>query len=225
MCGGAARQAPCSCDAPGNGCPTPGLESAKELFMRRRRNSPGFTFVEMAVVVAIVAAMAAILVPILADELASSEQSHALSDCQRIAAALTQYTRDTRPFPTGPNGNDTLRFLTGTGTVPAANPFDDGEGGLLVQYLANGAANGGASWRGPYLQQVAADPWGNAYVVNVHGYFSAENVWVVSAGPNGAIYTTATDPTPRGDDIGVLVKLSDGGSLPYARMMKCASTT
>src|SRR5262245_8092117 len=62
----------------------------------------GFTLIEMIVVVAIIAALAAILVPIVSSELADSEQTKALADCQRIAAAITQYIKDTRLFPTGP---------------------------------------------------------------------------------------------------------------------------
>ncbi|MFO0981235.1 MAG: prepilin-type N-terminal cleavage/methylation domain-containing protein [Planctomycetota bacterium] len=173
-----------------------------------RRNSRGFTLIEMVVVVAIIAAMAAILVPIVADELASSESSKALGDTQRIAAAITQYVKDTRHFPTGPLGNNTVEFLVSDGTVPSPNTFDSGgTKGDLVDYLTNGATNGGSLYKGPYMQEIAADPWGNAYVVNVNGYYSGtENVWVLSAGPNGDLETAVGAAKPAGDDIGVLIE-------------------
>ena len=72
----------------------------------QQRKTRGFTLIEMVVVVAIVAAMAAILVPVISDELVSSEESHALGDCQRIAAAITQYTKDTRYLLSGPQGGN-----------------------------------------------------------------------------------------------------------------------
>jgi len=173
----------------------------------QRRNVRGFTLIEMVVVVAIIAAMAAILVPIVADELASSEQSKALGDCQRIAAAMTQFVKDTRKFPTGPSADNSLEFLKGSGTTPTATDtnFVGGAGDDLADFLSN-APTGFGLWKGPYMQQVLADPWGNAYIVNVHGYYSAENVWVISGGPNGVIDTAVNAATPAGDDIGVLIE-------------------
>ncbi|MEW6744580.1 MAG: type II secretion system protein GspG [Planctomycetota bacterium] len=172
----------------------------------QHRKLQGFTLIEMVVVVAIIAAMAAILVPVISDELVSSERSHALGDTQRIAAAITQYVKDTRLLPTGPDGDNTINWMFGTGNLPAVNPFDDGDSDALLDYLTDGAANGGAKWNGPYLQEIPEDPWGNAYVVNTHGYFQdGEYVWVLSAGPNGDIDTAVDATAPAGDDIGILI--------------------
>ncbi len=66
-------------------------------------------------------------------------------------------------------------------------------------------------WRGPYLDSVNADPWGNNYLVNVE--FAKPGapqnaVFVLSAGPDGAVSTaysqalTASGITLSGDDIG-----------------------
>jgi hypothetical protein len=140
-------------------------------------------------------------------------QSRAFGDCQRIAAALTQYVRDTRLFPTGPGGDETVRFLVGDGALPTGNPFDDaccsgspGAGARLADYLTDGTLNGGPRWRGPYLESLGSDPWGHAYLVNVHGYYTAESVWILSAGPNGVIDTRPGSTTVAGDDVGVLVQ-------------------
>jgi len=71
-------------------------------------------------------------------------------------------------------------------------------------------ATGKIAWRGPYLPSIAADPWGNAYLVNVgKGDPSAATkkaVFVVSAGPNGNLETSSDAArnaivTPGGDDI------------------------
>jgi hypothetical protein len=42
--------------------------------------------------------------------------------------------------------------------------------------------------------------------VNVHGYYTAESVWILSAGPNGVIDTRPGSTTVGGDDVGVLVQ-------------------
>ncbi|MBI3847552.1 MAG: type II secretion system protein GspG [Planctomycetes bacterium] len=157
-------------------------------------------------VVAIIAALAAILVPIVSSELADTEQTKALADCQRIAAAITQYIKDTRLFPTGPLGNNSVTMLYGGGNAPTGtNAFNTGTTAALSSYLLNGTTNGGTLWKGPYMQSVNADPWGHYYVVNVKGYYSTQYVWVLSAGPNGAVNTGLTDTTLQSDDIGIMI--------------------
>lgn len=171
----------------------------------RLKHEGGFTLIEMIVVVAIIAALAAILVPIVSSELADAETTKAVGDCQRIGAAVTQYIKDTRTFPTGPGGDNSVRWLRGDGTQPTTNPFDDGTDATLVSFLTAGTTNGGALWNGPYMQEVGADPWGNCYIVNVHGYYSGEYVWVLSAGPNGDFDTDQTDTALQVDDIGIMI--------------------
>ena len=62
-------------------------------------------------------------------------------------------------------------------------------------------------WKGPYMTEDSADPWGNAYVVNSADFEgSPDGVWVISAGPNGIIETGAGEKTIANDDIGVLIK-------------------
>jgi hypothetical protein len=46
-----------------------------------------------------------------------------------------------------------------------------------------------------------ADPWGNAYLVNIAALTSAEAVWVLSAGPDGIVQTPfLSRGAPLGDD-------------------------
>ncbi len=57
---------------------------------------------------------------------------------------------------------------------------------------------------------VTADPWGNAYMVNVGAHFSRGAVWALSAGPDGIIETLFLQParsaTVAGDDRAVRVR-------------------
>ena len=176
--------------------------------MGMKKKESGFTLIEMIVTVAIIASLAAILVPIVSSELADTAESRAIGDAQRIGTAVTQYIKDTRIFPTGPGGDNTVEFLISLGNAPGANPMADDAGAQdqLLNFLTDGLANGGALWNGPYLQEASADPWGNQFVVNVNGYYDAtEYVWVISAGPDGDIDTDPTDTTLQGDDIGILL--------------------
>ncbi len=175
----------------------------------QRNREQGFTLIEMIVTVAIIASLAAILVPIVSSELGDTAQSRAIGDAQRIGTAMTQFIKDTRIFPTGPGGDDSVEILRGAGNDPAGgNAMIEGDGAdeNLLAYLTDGLANGGALWNGPYMQQIPADPWGNAFFVNVNGYYdNAEYVWVISAGPDGEIETLPEDVQLAGDDIGILI--------------------
>jgi len=168
----------------------------------------GFTLIEMIVTVAIIGSLAAVLVPIVSTELSGSAEATAQGESRRIGTAVNQYIKDVGLPPTGEAGDEEFEYLVGAGDVPGVNPFadDGGDEGQVSDFLTDGAANGGSQWKGPYLQAVDADPWGNAYLVNVHGFYDDEEyVWVISAGPNGDFDTDPTDASLQGDDLGILV--------------------
>lgn len=74
----------------------------------------------------------------------------------------------------------------------------------------------GRVWRGPYLEKIGEDSWGNSYVVNIKNApadsaVAAKVVWVLSAGADGTINTNGDDladsgPVVGGDDIAVRLK-------------------
>jgi general secretion pathway protein G len=174
--------------------------------MPRHQTQHGFTLIEMVVVVAIIASLAAILVPVMSDELDQRDLANARWQCQRIATSINQYMKDVRQDPSGVLGAQTYHYLVGSGPEPATNPFSSGTKGTLFEFLCDGTTNGGTRWKGPYLQQVPEDPWGRAYVINSHGFFAGENVWVLSAGPNGNLDTGPGDFSLQGDDLGFLIE-------------------
>lgn len=166
----------------------------------------GFTLIEMIVVVAIIVALAGILVPVVTNELEDAKVADARATVNRIATAITQHIKDTSFPPTGKNGKFSFHYLYSTGTTPAGNKFASGASTSLENFLAKNKY-GTNGWKGPYLQELGADPWGSRYLVNAHGFFSnTERVWVLSAGPDKRVDTLATDTAPKGDDIGLFLE-------------------
>lgn len=165
------------------------------------------SFVEILVCGAIIVASAGVVVPALKMRDLESAQQVVNQDLDRIALGIKQFIDDTRTFPTGAAGSTTLHYLFSDGVRPANNALASGPGLHLSEFLGNGALSGDA-WKGPYLDgAIGPDPWGNAYVVNVNGFFSSvERVMVISAGPNGQINTAPSATIAGGDDIMVLVE-------------------
>ena len=107
------------------------------------------------------------------------------------------------------------------GAVRASWGFKSGDiRHLLVKNGSGGAPwfkeadvnvqSGSTGWRGPYLLTEKADPWGHSYLISVCGFPGGtkpdNNVWCLSAGPNGVIDTPTSAKSVEGDDIGVWVR-------------------
>jgi len=170
--------------------------------MKTHRGRRGFSFLEMLVVVAILITLAGIAVPIFTREMDEARLSAALTECQRIGESIRLYMNDTGKAPTGPSGARLFHVLRSEGTTPAGTDlWGNGRTEALRRFLLT-ADYGGADWAGPYINEVDADPWGHAYLVNTHGFFSAERVWVLSSAPDGTLNTRADATQPAGDDLG-----------------------
>lgn len=199
-----------------------------------REVNRGFTLIEMVVVLAVVAILAAILTPTIAKNINDAKLARATNETQVIASAIGSFFKDLGRWPTS-NGSDanhpdSVRLLYGPGTIPtdgASAVIDDENwlvGGTLVtgnedtfsnQLIAN--TPGGLlaysttgtelKWKGPYLNEIKADPWGNYYGCNIYyTYNSTTNaVGVWSAGPdrttNTAFTATSVSFAVGGDDI------------------------
>jgi hypothetical protein len=56
------------------------------------------------------------------------------------------------------------------------------------------------------MAEVSSDPWGRAFIVNVHGYYEpGEHVLILSAGPNGEVDTAPNGTIAAEDDIMILI--------------------
>jgi len=178
-----------------------------------KKANKGFTLIEMVVVVTIIAIIAGIITPYVFRQIESASKTKALAETKNIATAIAMYKKDTGFWPTGAQGANTVEWLYGNGgTTPTSNDFNDGNAEPLYYYLRDNTGNrGGSNWDGPYMQAMPADPWGKRYIVSSDGFWgrgsasNPDNVWVLSAGPNGVVETPDQGETLGGDDIGVLV--------------------
>lgn len=104
--------------------------------------APGFTLLELLVVVVIIGLLASFVAPRYFSQVGRSEIQVARAQIDALEKALDQYRLDTRRYPTSEEG---LKALL---ERPASEPF----------------------WNGPYLRKgVPMDPWGRPYVYRTPG--------------------------------------------------------
>lgn len=165
----------------------------------------GFTIIEMVVLAIILIASAAIVYPVVSSEIRRSDRAQAEEQCRQVALALDRYIRDRKveKYPVQTLSQKPLDWLRGPGNIPRNNSFDHGgPNGRLGQVLGD-KDPAMSDWKGPYLESVEPDPWGNAFLVNCHGFHdSRERIWILSAGANGIVETPPQCSETRGDDIG-----------------------
>lgn len=192
----------------------------------------GFTMLEMIVVLAVIGIMAASLAPMVINYLEEAKVTKADSDVKAIAQNIVALTKDVRHFPLFKDGTVTagvpdIELLRGPGVDPldtasgdkwlTTTKIDDLENHLVKNAPPTKKYNttGRMAWKGPYLEKLTEDPWGNRYLVNIKNAdpssLPSKVVWVLSAGPNGTIETNPnpladSGPVAGGDDIVVRVK-------------------
>ncbi|GLS97327.1 type II secretion system major pseudopilin GspG [Piscinibacter gummiphilus] len=125
--------------------------------MNPPRRSPGFTLLELLVVMAIIGLLAAYVGPKYFSQLGQSEHKVARAQVEAFAKALDTYRLDNGHYPSSAQG------LAALVSRPAAAP----------------------RWNGPYLgKAVPLDPWGRPYHYRQPGTQGRE-VDVVSYGNDG----------------------------------------
>ena len=215
------------------------MKLSKIVRGKRPADCRGFTLIEIIVILAVLAILVATLTPVVLKYIADAQLTRAKNDVTQIATAFNGVIQDTGQYP-GPLadadflcGPGTLATAGATGwaanlvgakatsctltgnTAPAGSSLaghlivnDPNESGTTTATDYKSAGN--MRWKGPYVQSLNEDPWGNAYQVNALTFTSssAAATWVMSAGPDGTFQTsiTATNIATGSDDIGIRIK-------------------
>lgn len=129
----------------------------------------------------------------------------ATGDLVVLKSALDKFRADNAAWPNRVNGSDpktnTAEVLFSEGsaiTSPSTWPVDNS---LVYKQIIGyfGAGNDreypAATWKGPYLSEANADPWGNTYLIGAKNFEKNDlPVWIISAGPDGVLQTPIDSP-------------------------------
>lgn len=135
------------------------------------KRSPGFTLIELMVVVGILGILMATAITAYNAFREKAKTVHAMADLKRIRLAIEDLAADTDKWP-GPSE---------VGKIADQEVWDlnSPEAGLV-------ATNGGfPHWSGPYIQSVPKDPWGSDYFFDPDYDLNGRDVAAIgSFGPN-----------------------------------------
>lgn len=121
-----------------------------------RGYAPGFTLIELMVVILIIGLLATIVVQNLRSATDKAKRVKAQADIAQIKSGLDRYYLDAGSYPTTDQGLPALTAAPTGGNVPK-------------------------DWQGPYLEKIPPDPWGNAYFYQSDG----DNYILKSFGADG----------------------------------------
>ncbi len=129
--------------------------------LSRRRSRPGFTLIEILVVIAVISLLAALVAPNVFRHVGTAKDAAAKSQVEMLGAALDAYRLDNGRYPTSEQG------LQALWEEPSSDPRPN-------------------NWKGPYLRKpVPNDPWGNPYSYLCPGDNSPQGYDLVSFGADG----------------------------------------
>ena len=138
------------------------LNSNSSLNSRARAQTrPGFTLIEILVVIAVISLLAALVAPNVFRHVGTAKDASAKTQIEMLGAALDAYRLDNGRYPTTAQGLEALW------EEPTAEPRP-------------------SNWRGPYLRkEVPADPWGSPYLYVSPGEEHESGYDLVSYGADG----------------------------------------
>lgn len=126
---------------------------------RSTRRPSGFSLVEMLIVIALIAVVGTLLIGRIGNLFGGAQEDVAKQFVENaLKAPLLKYRVDVGHYPTNQ------------------------EGGLKA--LLNAPAGVGDKWRGPYVEKLPEDPWGNPYQYKYPGTHNPDGYDLWSLGPN-----------------------------------------
>jgi general secretion pathway protein G len=123
--------------------------------LKCKRIAPGFTLIELMVVILIIGLLATIVVQNLKSATDRAKRVKAQADIAQLKSGLDRYYLDVGSYPGTDQGLNALVGSPGNGNVH--------------------------DWQGPYIEKIPPDPWGNAYVYQSDG----NTYVLKSLGPHG----------------------------------------
>ncbi|MGB0582624.1 MAG: type II secretion system major pseudopilin GspG [Limisphaerales bacterium] len=123
---------------------------------RNRKRKQGFTLVELLLVLVILGTLAAIVVPKMTGRGKQAKETAARTQISSFETALNTFEIDNGFFPSG----------------------NDGLGDLIAP------PKNSTGWKGPYLDKIPLDPWGNEYVYENPGKNNPAGFDIYSIGPD-----------------------------------------
>jgi general secretion pathway protein G len=124
----------------------------------RSRRGAGFTLIELMVVVVILGILAVTIIPQFIGTTHDAKVSAAKSNIAELQSAVERFYIHMDRYPTTEEG---------------------------LRVLAEAPADGANKWRGPYIQQIRLDPWGNAFQYRYPGTHHAASYDIWSRGADG----------------------------------------
>jgi general secretion pathway protein G len=129
---------------------------------RRPLGRPGFTLIEILVVIVVIAILATLVAPNVFQHVGAAKSATAVSQMQMLESALDAYRLDSGTYPSSEQG------LVALNERPTINPP--------------------MNWRGPYLRKaVPLDPWNREYLYMFPGELNPTGFDLYSLGADGMI--------------------------------------
>ncbi|MEX0325248.1 MAG: type II secretion system major pseudopilin GspG [Puniceicoccaceae bacterium] len=127
--------------------------------INRSRIRAGFSLVEMLIVIALIAIVGTLLIGRIGNLFGGAQEDVAKQFVDNaLKAPLLKYRIDTGSYPTAEDG------------------------GLLA--LLNEPASKSGKWKGPYIEKLPEDPWGNPYQYKYPGTKNPDGYDLWSLGPD-----------------------------------------
>jgi general secretion pathway protein G len=145
------------------------MNNASHTSLTGNRRRSGFSLVEMLIVIALIAIVGTLLIGRIGNLFGGAQEDVAKQFVENaLKAPLLKYRIDVGSYPTA------------------------ADGGLMA--LLNPPPEKANKWRGPYVDKIPEDPWGNPYQYKYPGTKNTDGYDLYSWGPDG-------DPA-EGDNIG-----------------------